>query len=208
MIVTRGQTAWKCSDISEARNELAVPHRLCAPCKDICLKSDLLATLPATYERWEEDCNHKRAVHISEPRQERFPHHTFLKFDECRLEGRCHLCAIMWSELEAEAGQHPLGILQAMERSGEAAGMVIVIKHGGRSMVNHCLLSFEIDGQETKTQMQLLISTGEAGLPILLRFGLLTLGKNRSRRRSRRCLMPSLPSQRSLMQPLSSRKDG
>ena len=152
------------SSLPASVHALASPNQLCTPCTELCLQSKLLAKLPAAYERWERDREDNKTLYVPERQCERFSHHNYSNLDTCRSKGHCHLCAIFWEELAAEVGQRrPLERLQALEDdSGEKSdGIVVTITHGGGSIVNYCLLSFEIDGQPTNTYIQVLMSAGE-----------------------------------------------
>lgn len=135
----------------KSNSELAIPYQLCSLRENIRSNSEILAMLSSVYHRWEQDRDAKSSVHISEERRERYLHHTYSEFDKCRLEGGCHLCAIFWSELDAEVTRYSLATLQALEQSGKADRMMAVIKHGGKSMINYGFLCFEIDGTEMST---------------------------------------------------------
>jgi hypothetical protein len=70
-------------------------HQLCLPCSKIGAESGLLHTLPAVYDRWDEDSRAGRRVQITDQRIERYAHHCFSEFENCFLEGRCHLCTVI-----------------------------------------------------------------------------------------------------------------
>jgi hypothetical protein len=129
----------------------------------MCAESDLLRTLPAIYERWDSDRIAGRPIQIEEERIEKVSLHNYSQLETCFLAGRCHFCAIIWSEMKSEAGNDPLDKLRDIE-NGEEGHLVAVLKRGGKSCINYCLLSFEVGGNKVNTYMQVLMSDGKSSL--------------------------------------------
>ena len=140
-------------------NASAIPHQLCRSCKEFCLTSNLLRTLPQDYAKWEQEQKDGKPVTLRPEYQESYRIHDYSDFHQCVSEGRCHLCAIIWSELHSEAGYEPLEELRRHEYRGVA--LTGILKGGGKSFINHCLLTFNVGERKSNTAMQVLMSAGK-----------------------------------------------
>ena len=139
-------------------NARAIPYRLCPSCREFCSSSNLLRTLPQDYAKWDQEQKDGKPITLRPERRESYRIHGFSDFRQCVSEVRCHLCAIIWSELYSEAGYDPLEELQRREHEGVA--LAGVLKGGGKAFINHCLLTFEVGERRSNTAMQLLMSVG------------------------------------------------
>ena len=159
-------------------NALATPHQLCPPCKEFCSTSDLLRTLPQDYAKWELQQKAGEPITLRPECREVYQIHNYSNLHQCVSEGRCHLCAIFWSELKIHVGSKPLEELHRLEQEG----MVLtgVLKGGGKTFINHCLLMLNVGGEQSKGEMQLLMSTGERSCSFEWRY-LLTHSKSHKR---------------------------
>jgi hypothetical protein len=129
------------------------------------LRTLLLHTLPAVYDRWDEDSRAGRRVQNTDQRIERYAHHCFSEFENCFLEGRCHLCAVIWFELKSEVGFDGLDELKKIEDDDDGY-MTAVLRGSGKSCVNYCPLSFEIGKKKANTHMQVLMSAEPNTAPV------------------------------------------
>ncbi|KIX98662.1 uncharacterized protein Z520_05963 [Fonsecaea multimorphosa CBS 102226] len=142
----------------------ALPHQLCPPCKKYCSTSKLLQTLPQDYATWEQEQKDGRPLTLRSQDQESYQIHEYSELRRCVSEGQCHLCAIIWAELQSEAGYDPLAELRRLEHEGVT--LTGVLKGGGKLFINHRLLTFRIGEKESNTAMQLLMSAEPHTAPI------------------------------------------
>ncbi|OAP61677.1 hypothetical protein AYL99_03880 [Fonsecaea erecta] len=142
----------------------AIPHQLCPPCKTFCSTSTLLQTLPHDYATWEQEGKDGRPLTLRRKDQESYQIHNYSGLRRCVSDGQCHLCAVIWAELQSEAGYDPLKELCRHEHRGVV--LTGVLKGGGRQFINHRLLTFHIGEKKSNTAMQLLMSAEPHTAPI------------------------------------------
>lgn len=146
---------WQEADV----NASATPHKLCAPCREMCKNSAILHSFPEWYAAWEQGRRAGRSVESRPPCKESYLLHRYACLEQCVNEGGCHLCALVWSERKAAAGYDPLQELRLREDDG--VSLMAELVSGGKSNLNSCYLTFQLGKTASSTPMPLLLSTGK-----------------------------------------------